>query len=235
MRNKRMIAAILCGTLLLWGCGKPETGNGEAAGEVWEESKTDAGSMEADPYTSEAAGSMEQGGGNAGEGSVVIETGPEKQAYDVGNVVYTLHDFKLYDSPQEASLDPDKLVTIDAKGYMDRSKFLTVQVDISNIDYEGDERNGEGEMNITLLTIAPNEPEESLQWAGSWPVYLSEPGANPGENGKYYHIWVKPGETKTVTIGFYVPVKDSTELRSQCKISLYGLYEEGYLYDIPEI
>lgn len=52
MRNKRMIAAILCGTLLLWGCGKSETGDREAAGEVWEESKTDAGSMEADPYTS---------------------------------------------------------------------------------------------------------------------------------------------------------------------------------------
>lgn len=186
MRNKRMIAAILCGTLLLWGCGKPETGDREAAGEVWEENKTDAGSMEAAPYTSDGAGRMEQGGGNAGEGSVVIETGPEKQAYDVGNVVYTLHDFKLYDSPQEVSLDPDKLMTIDAEDYMDRSKFLTVQVDINNIDYEGDERNGEG-------------------------------------------------ETKTVTIGFYVPVKDSTELRSQCKISLYGLYEEGYLYDIPEV
>ena len=87
----------------------------------------------------------------------------------------------------------------------------------------------------SLFTIAPNEPDEPLQWAGSWPVYLSEPGANPTENGKYYHIWVKPGETKTVTIGFYVPVKDSTELRSRCKISLYGLYEEGYLYDIPEV
>ncbi len=39
MRNKRMIAAILCGTLLLWGCGKPETGDREAAGEVWEGSR----------------------------------------------------------------------------------------------------------------------------------------------------------------------------------------------------
>ena len=36
-------------------------------------------------------------------------------------------------------------MTIDAEDYMDRSKFLTVQVDINNIDYEGDERNGEGE------------------------------------------------------------------------------------------
>lgn len=241
MRNKRMIAALLCGALLLGGCGKPGTREGETPedGEVQgvfqEEAGPDDDSMETEQDTSEGGRNREQGGGNAGEGSVVIEAGPEKQLYEVGNVVYTLHDFKLNDSPQEASIDPDKLVTTDAKDYMDRSKFLTVQVDIHNIDYAGDETAGEGEMNIALFTIAPKEPDESLQWSGSWPVYLSEPGAEPGENGKYYHIWVKPGETKTVTIGFYVPVKDTTDLCSHCKISLYGMYEEGYLYDIPKV
>lgn len=87
-------------------------------------------------------------------------------------------------------------------------------------------------MNISCLTIAPNEPDEALQWEGSYPVYLKEPGT--GETD-YYHVWVKPGETKTVMIGFYVPVKDVGELRSQCKISLYGSYEEGYVYEIPKV
>ena len=122
-------------------------------------------------------------------------------------------------------------MTADAEYYMDRSKFLTVQVDINNLDFAGDEKDGEGEMNLSLFTVSPNEPDESLQWAGSYPVYLSE----SGEQEKYYHVWVKPGETKTVTIAFYVPVKDITELRSQCKISLYGSYEEGYVYEIPEV
>ena len=68
--------------------------------------------METEQDTSEGGRNREQGGGNAGEGSVVIEAGPEKQLYEVGNVVYTLHDFKLNDSPQEASIDSDKLVLI---------------------------------------------------------------------------------------------------------------------------
>ena len=227
MRNKNMMAVILCGAILLSGCGKAETGSGEMAqvggadvtgeisGEVSGEDEPDEGGTEA----------------GAGEGAVVIETGPEKFLYEDGNLTYTLHDFKLYDSPEEASIDQDKLMTIDARGYMDRSIFLTVQVDIKNIDFQGDGKDGEGELNVSLLTISPNEPDASLQWAGSYPVYLSE----PGKDSSYYHVWVKPGETKTVTVAYYVPVKDAAQLRSQCKISLYGSYEEGYLYDIPKV
>ncbi len=227
MRNKRLMAVILCGAILLSGCGKAENGSGEMAqvggadvtgeisGEVSGEDGPDEGGTEA----------------GAGEGAVVIETGPEKLLYEDGNLTYTLHDFKLYDSPEEASVDQDKLMTIDARDYMDRSKFLTVQVDIKNIDFQGDGKDGEGELNVSLLTISPNEPDESLQWAGSYPVYLSE----PGKDSSYYHVWVKPGETKTVTVAYYVPVKDAADLRSRCKISLYGSYEEGCLYDIPKV
>lgn len=238
MRNKRMTAAFLCGMVLLSGCGKAEAVSGDAASAVREEAGVDV-QEENQSNIQETAQSNDDGAGaeaaqengNAGEGVVVIEAGPEKQLYEDGNLVYTLHDFKLYDSPEEAAIDKDKLMTADAEYYMDRSKFLTVQVDINNLDFSGDEKDGEGEMNLSLFTISPGEPDESLQWAGSYPVYLSE----PGEQEKYYHVWVKPGETKTVTIAFYVPVKDSAELRSQCKISLCGSCEEGYVYEIPEV
>lgn len=230
MGNKRMTAVALCGIVLLSGCGKAEAVSGEAASVVQEENQSNIQETSQSNDDSAVAESAQENG-NAGEDVLVIETGPEKQLYEDGNLVYTLHDFKLYDSPEEAGIDQDKLMTADAKYYMDRSKFLTVQVDINNLDFAGDEKDGEGEMNLSLFTISPNEPDESLQWAGSYPVYLSE----PGEQEKYYHVWVKPGETKTVTIGFYVPVKDTAELRSQCKISLYGSYEEGYVYEIPEV
>lgn len=241
MRNKRIIAAILCGVALLFGCGKAEAGSGDAVSkegkaDVQEENQDDI--QEISPSDDDSAGadsgmgkSNTEAAASAGEGVVVIEAGPEKKFYEDGNLVYTLHDFRLYDSPEEASIDKDELMTIDAEYYMDRSKFLTLQVDINNIDFAGDEKDGEGEMNISMFTISPNEPDESLQWAGSYPVYLSEPGGKE----KYYHVWVKPGETKTVTIAFYVPVMDTAELRSSCKISLCGSYEEGYVYDIPEV
>lgn len=249
MRNKTLTAVMLCGVLLLGGCGKAEAGSGEASQgsaaqgsvaqgetgeELQEENGSDDGSKEQEVSLSEGGEGPVQDHANMGEGVVVIEGGPEKKLYSDGNLVYTLHDFKFYDSPKEASIAQDEIVTADAKYYMDRSKFLTVQVDINNIDYAGSENDGEGEMNISLFTIAPNEPnetDESLEWAGSYPVYLSE----HGEAEKYYHVWVKPGETKTVLIGFYVPVKDITELRSQCIISLYGSYDDGYVYDIPEV
>lgn len=238
MRNKRMTAAVLCGIVLLSGCGKAEAGSGEAASAVLEEAEMEVqeenqSNIQETPQSNDDSSGAEsaQKNENAKEGVVVIETGPEKQVYEDGNLVYTLHDFKLYDSPEEAAIDKDKLMTTDARYYMDRSKFLTVQVDINNIDFAGDEKDGEGEMNISMFTISPNEPDESLQWEGSYPVYLSE----PGEKEKYYHVWVKPGETKTVTIAFYVPVEDTEKLSSQCKISLCGSYEEGYVYDIPEV
>ena len=77
MRNKRMIAALLCGALLLGGCGKPGTREGETPedGEVQgvfqEEAGPDDDSMETEQDTSEGGRNREQGGGNAGEGSSI--------------------------------------------------------------------------------------------------------------------------------------------------------------------
>jgi hypothetical protein len=223
MRNKRMTVMVLCSVLLLAGCGK-----GNESSIQTEDIRQVQNAGENDYST----GEQELADSNEEDDSVVIAFGPDRQLYEEGSIIYTLHDFKLYGSPGEASVSTDELVMADAEYYADRSKFLTVLVDIHNIDYAGDNKDDGGEMNISCLTIAPNEPDEALQWEGSYPVYLKEPGT--GETD-YYHVWVKPGETKTVMIGFYVPVKDVGELRSQCKISLYGSYEEGYVYEIPKV
>lgn len=233
MRNKRMTAAVLCSILILSGCG-----NGSAqAGEMEQDNSARTedirqGQETGTKETGKDVGSGEQTIDRGKEDSVVIEFGPDKPLFEEGSVIYTLHDFKLYESPQEASIPPDELMTADAAYYADRSKFLMVWADIHNVDYAGDNKDGEGEMNITCLTIAPGEPDEALQWEGSYPVYLQEHGT--GETD-YYHVWVKPGETKTVAIGFFVPVKDERELCSQCIISLYGSYDEGYVYGIPKV
>lgn len=244
MKNKNWVAMLLCGALLLGGCGSSgsdtkkngveeisaqETGVEEAG--VQEDG---AGEAEAQDVGEEGSSADEMGtsGAAAGGGSLVIETGPDKPAYDSGSLVYTLYDFKLYESAEDVSISEEKMVLEDAERYADRSKFLLMQVDIQNIDYQGDDNDGKGEMNLSLFMIMPKEQDESDQWGGSLPVYLSEPGQ--GEND-YYHVFVKPGETKTVTVGFYVPVSDGEELRSQCRISLYGNMDEGYVYEIPEV
>lgn len=241
MMNKRITAAALCCILVLGGCGNGRADEKEQEeGIQTEAARQDGGggqetgenSVDVDRETGENSVDGDQTAGSAQVGAVVIESGPDRQLYAEGSLIYTLHDFNFYESPEDASVAQDELLMADAEYYADRSKFLTFQVDINNIDYAGDNNDGQGEMNISFFAIAPHKPDEALQWAGSYPVYLSEHGK--GETD-YYHVWVKPGETKTVTAGFFVPVKDAGELRSQCIIALYGSYDEGYVYEIPDV
>lgn len=228
MRNKRITVIMLCMAMLLGGGGNAAAGT--------EETVLNAGVSEAERSDDGSAGGQitnpaREDGNTAGD-TVVIESGPDKPLYDTANLRYKLYDFRLYESPEEASVAEDDIYFADARRYADRSKFLIMQAEIHNIDYSGDDGGGKGEMNLSLFTVAPNAGEGMPEWEGSYPVYLSEHGT--GETD-YYHVWVKPGETKTVTVGFYVPVKDIAELRSRCKISLYGSYDEGYVYEIPEV
>ncbi len=287
MKDRRKLAVLLCGVLLLTGCGNAKTEESvgdepsaltrseeiqpdndsrdenaeESAGDTVQKEEnanesngaTALGGKDADKSagnktqgqenTNESGKDTEQNGQNTDEtgntaqgqetgkeGTLVIEAGPDKKLYETGSLIYTLHDFKLYESPDEAGIDRRDLELADARYYMDRSIFLMMQADIHNIDFEGDDE--KGELNVSRFIISPNQQDEALQWEGSYPVYVKEHGT--GETD-YYHVYVKPGETKTVTIGFYVPVKDAGELKSQCKISFFGSYEEGYVYDIPEV
>ena len=261
MKNKNWAALLLCGATLLGGCGNSgadtketdvkeisaqEAGMEETGAEEVSRQETGAektGVQEDSTGETDAQGAGEEGSSAdgtgmgassaaAGSGSLVIEAGPDKPVYDSGSLIYTLHDFKLYESAEAASISKEKMVLEDARSYADRSKFLLMQIDIRNIDYQGNANDGSGEMNLSLFTIMPREQDESDQWGGSLPVYLSESGQGAAD---YYHVFVKPGETRTVTVGFYVPVSDGEELRSQCRISLYGNMDEGYVYEIPEV
>lgn len=244
MKNKNWIAMLLCGAMLLGGCGNSGAGTKETGLEVISTQEADveeAGTQEGGAGNTDTQAAEEEGssvdemgtsGTSAGGDSLVIEVGPDKPVDNSGSLIYTLHDFKLYGSAEDVSISEEEMVLEDAGSYADRSKFLLMQVDIQNIDYQGDDNDGDGEMNLSLFTIVPKEQSESDQWSGSLPVYLSEPGQKATD---YYHVFVKPGETRTITVGFYVPVNDSEELRSQCRISLYGNMDEGYVYEIPEV
>ena len=70
-----------------------------------------------------------------------------------------------------------------------------------------------------------------MDWSCSYPVYLSEPGTGATN---YYHAAVDEGAAKTVSIGFYVPIKDAEELRAKYRIVISGCHDEGYVYEIPE-
>ena len=41
------------------------------------------------------------------------------------------------------------------------------------------------------------------------------------------------GQTRTIVLGYYVPVKDEAELRSRCRVGLYGNHDDEYMYEIP--
>lgn len=244
MRNRRIPAVLLCIILLLGGCGSRRMdtnadGNGQSVSES--AGGTKQGTQEAaegnesagdtiGETTDNATGdgiddTMDNAAGNAMEDAIVIEIGPDKEIQqEEGSLICTLHSFRLYDSPEDASIHSDDMVLADAEYYMDRSKFLVMQADIENIDYPGNP--DDGSINVSMFAIAPKGQEEYDEWYGSYPVYVSEAGR--GETD-YYHVFVNEGEKKTVTIGFYVPVKDVEELRSACRLRLY----ESYYYELP--
>lgn len=228
MKKKIIIAVSVCSILLFGGCKSVE------ADEPVENVLSQKETIENDPAVTGT--DMQDEGTSDGEiteevtkeGTVVIETGPDKKVWDEGSMIFTLHDFELYESPGAASVDSKKLNTIDAERYADRSIFLLLQVDIKSIDAKAIDE--DGSINVSQFCIVPKQAGD-MDWEISYPVYVSEPGEGPD----FYHVLVNEGETKTITIGFYVPVSNTEELRSKCQISMFGSYDEGYLYEIPEV
>lgn len=239
MKNNRIFALALCGICLLGGCGSR---NGEerekeaavlAAAENTQEDlhKSDAPDAGAGEDILSSSDTMEgdntsgsttdSTGNSAKENALVIEMGPDKEVWEEGNMICTLHSFRLYESPGDIPINEEDMYTIDAGRYMDRSKFLLMQVDIQNIDYKGNP--DDGSINVSRFMIGPEEDGGLGDWYNSYPVYLSEAGM--GETD-YYHVMVDEGETKSFTIGYYVPVKDAGELRSKCRIMVGEQYFE---------
>lgn len=228
MKKKIIIAVSVCSILLFGGCKSVE------AGDTVENVLSQKETVENDPAVTGTAPQYEESSdGEIAEevtkkGAVVIETGPDKKVWDEGSAIFTLHDFELYESPGAASVDSEKINSIDAESYADRSIFLLLQVDIKSIDAKALDE--DGSINVSRFCIVPKQVGD-MDWEISYPVYVSEAGEGPD----FYHVLVNEGETKTITIGFYVPVSDAEELRSKCQISMYGSYDDGYLYEIPEI
>lgn len=238
--KKKIVTALLCSVLLLGGCGSPKTQSEEDTPEdmLVEENEENAklaaqsseeadGGQEALPED-ENAGMMNPLKGTE-DGRIVIEVGPDKAVWGQSLMTCTLHDFQLYASPEEAGISRDKLVMTDADSYADQSIFLLMQADINDQGYISFEE--DGTVNVSMFTIEPKEPVENADWTCSYPVYLSEPGTGASS---YYHAAVNEGETKTVSIGYYVPVKNAEELHTQCRIVISGCHDEGYVYEIPE-
>lgn len=227
MKNRKCIIALLCGVILLGGCGseKPKQDEQAALTPIQETAEENVIS---EPATEGENKAQASGSSDAG-GSLVLEMGPDKALWREGSMVFTLHDLMLYESPEEAGIDVAAMYTIDAENYADRSKFLLMQIDVNNIDYKGDYE--DGSINLSLFTIMPRNGETYADWYCSLPVYLSE----PGEDTDFYHVLIEKGQTKTVTLGFYVPVSDAGELCTQCIISIGGSDDEGYHFEIPEV
>lgn len=238
--KKKIVTALLCGVLLLGGCGSPKTQSEEDTPEDMLVKKNEENAKLAAQSSEEADGGQEElpEDENAGmmnplkgteDGRIVIEVGPDKAVWGQGLMTCTLHDFQLYASPEEAGISRDKLVMTDADSYADQSIFLLMQADINDQGYISFEE--DGTVNVSIFTIEPKEPVENADWICSYPVYLSEPGTGASS---YYHAAVNEGETKTVSIGYYVPVKNAEELHTQCRIVISGCHDEGYVYEIPE-
>lgn len=260
LSGRRIGAVILCCALLLGGCGRQEkeaapeaeaaeeadgqTASGESTGKEGaaaqegtdspDGSGEDAGTGDGESFGGqETSADGQSSPAQAGQGAVVIEMGPDKKVWAEGSMVCTLRGFTLYDSPEQASIDETSLRTEDAGSYMDmpdgsRSRFLLVQAELDNLDYPGDE---DGSLNVSMFTIVPAQAQEMDWWGCSYPVYVSDGGK--GETD-YYHVPVNMGESRTITLGFYVPVKDGQELRTRCRVGLYGNPDDEYMYQIPE-
>lgn len=229
MKNRRITAVVLCSILLLGGCQSQETAKQEPESQdAAEEVQEDMGSADASEGAESAAGPGQTPGNadntDSTEGAVVIEMGPEKEVWQDGNLICTFRNFCLYEKPEDAAISPGDMETADAGYYMDRSKFLMMEAEINNIDYKGSD---DESFNVSLFLIAPRGGEEYAGWSGSYPAYVSEAGK--GETN-YYHVFVGEGETKTVKIGYYVPVKDADELRSACQLAVGEQY-----FEIPEM
>lgn len=213
MKSRKIFTVIICSVFLLGGCRNQEAGTGKEELLQNQAVSDDNTSVQTQEEISESGE----------ENKVVIEM-------EDGDISCVLYDFRLFDTPREASVSQEDMEVTDARYYADKSKFLLVQADISNISYQG--YNEDKSINLSCFIIGPKEQEEEAWWYGSMPVYLSE---NVEGEGNYYHFLVNEGETKSVILGFYVPVKDAGELRDKCRIVMYGNYEDGYIYEIPMI
>lgn len=158
--------------------------------------------------------------------ALTIHAGEENEEISVdgigSRVDFTIHDVKFY---QKAADFPDAENLADYLVMdLENSGFLTMEIEVTNIDYAGDYR--DGAINMTLIGVGKTDRDEEA-FAETEVAYLSP----HGEGETYWHLLVKPGETKTCTMGFLLDTTDASRL-GEYKIAQSGIVGEGS-HEIP--
>lgn len=94
MNNRRIFIAMVCSIFLLGGCGNQEAGAEREESQQSQVTADDSASVQ----------TLDEMSDSGDENKVVIETGPDKKLYEDGEIHYVLHDFQLYNTPEEASV-----------------------------------------------------------------------------------------------------------------------------------
>lgn len=126
-----------------------------------------------------------------------------------GDVDYEIYDVKVYPTLEEglaactnkAGVDMESNVYPDDEDAASEGGFLTMKVDIKNINYRGDNENGG--CSVEQLHFIRRDDFEKVGTFDDYrqenPVYLDPQGPNEKE---FWYPVVKPGEIVTCTLGF---------------------------------
>lgn len=168
------------------------------------------------------------------DGTLVIHTGTggADDAYGLDStskIDFTIHDVQFYPSyvgvVEDAECDFSETAVL---GNKDKSEygFLLMEVDVNNINYPGD--SADGTINMSIIGMSLKEISADSVSEGAKCVYLDSHGA--GDD--YWHFLVKPGETKTCTMGFLIWDTDASKLKDYA-IAPASQMNLGVYHDIP--
>lgn len=169
------------------------------------------------------------------DGTLVIHTGTggTDDAYgpdSTSKVDFTIHDVQFYPSyvgvVEEAECT---FLDVPVLGDKDKSEygFLLMEIDVKNINYSGDSEDGTINMSVIGMSLKEISPDSASE--GAVRIYLNPHGTG---NTDYWHFLVKPGETKTCTMGFLLRDTDVSKLKDYA-IAPCNQMNLGVYHDIP--
>ncbi|WP_100066077.1 DUF5027 family lipoprotein [Miniphocaeibacter massiliensis] len=120
---------------------------------------------------------------------------------------FKINSAKVYNTPEEAGIEKDKLVSSDYYGVkkepviktideIAKGKTLLCDIDITNI-------NEESENNITFLDLVLEKGDKELNSVGL-PIYLSNSIAVSPEDSNQYHFKLEKGKSTNLQVAFPV-------------------------------
>lgn len=209
----------MCMMALLGGCSYRE---------VEDNIKADLAEQEQQEMGQDAAAGS--GHTESGDGTLMIRAGEDGSLFTVdgsgSRVDFAIHDVEFYSSYSDFQAQTENRVG-ETYADIENCGFLTMEIDVTNIDYAGDST--DGAINMTEIGISKKQVDENAGWSGADAIYLDPHGT--GETD-YWHIVVKPGETKTCMMGFMIEDTDASRL-DEYAIAPAGQINLGGYYDIP--